>query len=133
MVEHSIRLASNRGEEFATVAYTAGSRECRLVFKYRDKTIEEDASDYFKAFCRVRERLEEENLRPVCYGASLNVYPSGLCRDMGAGLKAYRMTVGKQARITDLVGIFESGPDVTPVSVTEQREFFESWLNSERA
>ncbi len=133
MVEHAIRLTSQAGDEFGTVSYERNDleRKRRLVLKYRGRAIEESASDYFKAFCDMRERLEKEGLRPVCYGASLNVYPSGMGRDMGAGLKAYRMVVGKHA--TDLVHIFESGPDVIPSTVAEQRKFVESWLKSPRS
>lgn len=54
-------------------------------------------------------------------------------RDMGAGLRAYKMTIGKHARMEDLVFIFDTGSDVEPCSVLEQRDFFEKWLNSSRA
>jgi len=53
-------------------------------------------------------------------------------RDMGLGMKAYRMIIGKHARIGDLLGIFDVGPDVTPATVAEQEEFFEEWLKSDR-
>lgn len=57
---------------------------------------------------------------------------SGMGRDMGLGMKAYRMIIGKHARIGDLLGIFDVGPDVTPATVAEQEEFFEEWLKSDR-
>jgi hypothetical protein len=88
------------------------------------------ANDYFEALCQIRERLAEGGLHPFCYGASLNVYPSGMARDMGAGLKAYKMTIGKHARLEDLVEIFAAGPDVKPSTVAEQRAFWERWLNT---
>src|SRR5262249_20140780 len=94
----------------------------------RGRTIGAQASDYFEALCQVRQELERERLIPFCYGASLNVYPSGMARDMGAGLKAYRLTMGKQARSQDLVDIFAEGPDRIPAPVSAQREFFEQWI-----
>jgi hypothetical protein len=52
---------------------------------------------------------------------------------MGArGLKAYRLHLGQQAKNADLVEIFAVGSDVEPVSVEEQRAFFENWLESLR-
>ena len=53
----------------------------------------------------------------LCYGASRSVYPSGMCRDMAAGLEAYNMQMGKPAGLEDMVNIFESGPDVEVATV----------------
>jgi hypothetical protein len=132
-IERSIRLIGSDGQETATVVCEPADRLRRLVLRYRDVSIDESASDYFEAFCRVRNQLDKEGLQPLCYGASLNVYPSGMARDMGAGLKAYRLTIGKQARLTDLVDIFEHGQDVVPASVPQQKEFWEAWLRSEKS
>jgi hypothetical protein len=134
MSEHAIHLIGGDDDEEATVSCSPANGQCRIVFRYRDRTIEECATDYFKAFCQVRLRLEEEKLIPFCYGASLNVYPSGMCRDMSAGMKAYRMTIGKQVDPKkDLVSIFAEGPDVIPASVTLQKEHFDDWLRSKKA
>jgi hypothetical protein len=86
--------------------------------------------DYFEAFCRIREKLEADGIRPFCYGANRNVYPSGMSRDMGGGLMAYKLTLGQPSRSADLVNIFIVGLDVEPVSVSEQREFYLSWVAS---
>jgi hypothetical protein len=106
---------------------------CHVTFAYRGRAIEAEAADYFDALCQIRLELEKELLIPFCYGASLNVYPSGMGRDIGAGLKAYKMTMGKHARTHDLVHIFSEGPDIIPAFVSRQREFFEEWLNPLRA
>lgn len=133
LVEHSILLMNGEKSEAATVVCSSSGRECHLVLRYRDKFVEASASDFFEAFCRVRQFTEAEGLLPICYGASLNVYPSGMARDMGGGLTAYRMTMGKHAKRTDLVDIFESGPDVSPATVAQQKEFWETWLKTERS
>jgi hypothetical protein len=101
-----------------------------LTLEYTDGRIEVTDSDYFEAFCRIRESLEADGLRPVCYGASRNVYPSGMSRDMGGGLRAYKLQLGQPGRIADLVDIFSTGPDVVPVPVAEQRECYLRWLES---
>ncbi|GHC95658.1 hypothetical protein GCM10019060_24880 [Novosphingobium pokkalii] len=61
----------------------------------------------------------------------MQVWPSGMARDMGRGLKAYKMEIGAQAR--ELVGIFEAGPDVIPSPVSVQEEYHRKWIASLRS
>lgn len=133
MSEHRIHLIGGDDDEVATVVKSPRDGLCHIAFTYRGRTIEESASDYFEAFCRIRMRLEEEKLIPFCYGASLNVYPSGMCRDMGAGSVAYRLTLGQKPARTDLVPIFGEGPDVIPASVAMQKQFHNDWLSGKTA
>jgi hypothetical protein len=51
---------------------------------------------FFDALCAIRQRLEEQGAMLDCYGASLNVFPSGMSRDMGRGVKAYKLTLGSE-------------------------------------
>lgn len=103
-----------------------------LTLQYPGGRLEAVDEDFFESFCRIREKLEAEGIRPSCYGASRNVYPSAMSRDMGGGLQAYKLTVGQPGRIADLVDIFSTGPDVVPVPVAEQRDFYYRWLESIR-
>jgi hypothetical protein len=78
------------------------------------------ASDFFAALCRLREGvLEPMGLQLVCYGASLDIWPSAMARSMGQGLRAYQMTMGAQAE--HLVDIFDTCRDVIPATVADQR------------
>ena len=131
MSEHTIHLIGGEDDETASITSSPKEGRCHVSFRYRGRAIEESASDYFEALCRVRLRLESEKLIPFCYGASLNVFPSGMARDMGAGLKAYRLTIGKHAQ--ELVGIFDEGADVIPATVARQKEYFDEWLKSPKA
>lgn len=106
--------------------------ECQLTLKWAGGELQRTEGDYFEAFCRIREQLAEQNVLPMCYGASRRVVLSGMGRDMAAGLKVYKVMLGKEASIKDLVDIFETGEDVEPVSVAEQREFQEQWYESLR-
>ncbi|HEY9420610.1 MAG TPA: hypothetical protein VIW92_04285 [Thermoanaerobaculia bacterium] len=133
MTEHKIFLIGGTDDESGVLRMQERGEDCHLEFTYRQRTIEASAADFFEAFCRIRLELEKEGLIPFCYGASLNVYPSGMGRDMGAGLKAYKMSIGKHAHTQDLVYIFSAGPDVIPAYVSRKREFFEEWLNTPRA
>lgn len=49
---------------------------------------------------------------------------------MGYGEEAYQLTLGKPARMQDLVSIFDSGDDLVPVTVRKQREFYDKWLRN---
>ncbi|MBV8908013.1 MAG: hypothetical protein JOZ20_03350, partial [Sphingomonas sp.] len=119
--ERTVLLIGGDDEEQAAFELEEVGRDCRMRCFYRGKQIEAVAADFFAALCDIRDKLGEERLIPFCYGASLNVYPSGMARDMGRGLKAYRFRMGQQAAGTDLVDIFAEGPDVIPASVENQR------------
>ncbi|WP_050626988.1 hypothetical protein [Bradyrhizobium viridifuturi] len=131
--QHRIRLIGGHDEETALFTLFDDGDVCRLRCEYRHKTVERTASDFFQALCDIRSLLAEDGVIPFCYGASLNVYPSGMARDMGQGLKAYKMTVGQHAKMSDLVETFASGPDVIPASVAAQERFFRDWLASPRS
>lgn len=129
----AVRLVSGAGEE-AKGGFTLERDDlqdrCRLILLSPLGEFAGTEWNYFHALCQIRRQLEETGWRPVCYGSSRNAYPSGMCCDMGQGLQAYRMTMGRPALLEDLVQIFDSGPDVLPVSVEEQDAFHEDWLRS---
>ena len=130
MLERTIHLIGGDDEETATIVFDRNDRNCHLTLNYRERSISASATDFFDAFCDIRTALEKDRLIPFCYGASLNVFPSGICRDMGAGLKAYKFKNGTKPTRSDLVDIFDAGPDIIPVFVSVQREHFAAWLNS---
>lgn len=129
---HRIFLIGGTDDEVAEFTLIEQEDDCELRCEYRGKAISRTASDFFQALSDVRHDLAREGLIPFCYGASLNVYPSGMARQMGAGLKAYRLTMGQQARMADLVEIFSTGPDVIPAHVEAQEAFFQDWIGSLR-
>lgn len=129
---HKIYLVGGEADEVATIVEHDADDLCKLECSYRGKQAAASAADFFEALCLVRLQLEKEGLRLFCYGSSLNVYPSPMARDMGVGLKAYKMSHGRHASMADLVDIFSEGPDVIPASVAQQREFFEHWVASDR-
>lgn len=102
----------------------------KLALRFNSREITSTAHDYFSAMCAIRRVLEEEGGLLHCYGASRNVYPSGMCRDMGSGMKAYKLHMGSQGRLSDLVCIFDSGPDISPATVDEQERFHKEWFGS---
>lgn len=106
--------------------------DCRVRIVFEDRSFEGVAEDFFDALAALRRSCESAGYRVLCYGASRNVWPSGMARDMGRGLKAYRKSLGQPTTREDLVGIFETGSDVEPCTVEEQRAFNERWANSLR-
>lgn len=100
---------------------------CRLTALYQAEEFVADASDFFSALQAVRTNfLEPRGIIPQCYGASINIWPSGMARDMGLGMSGYVRKPGHQA--TELRGIFESGADMEPALVKEQSKFVHQWL-----
>src|SRR5262245_19229026 len=133
MDQHRIFLIGGADEESGLLSTSHIAGRCRIDLSYRGRAISAEAADYFEALCDIRRQLEKERLIPFCYGASLNVYPSGMARDMGAGRKAYKLTFGKHARPGDLVDILAEGPDIIPAYVDRQKEYFEEWLSASKA
>jgi hypothetical protein len=75
-------------------------------------------------------QLDKDGIRLCCNGARLNVWPSGMARDMGGGFKAYALQMGRKASREDLVDIFDAAPIDTIATVEEQRRFNKEWLSS---
>lgn len=132
--KYRIRLSVRGDETIDADVYIReeieSASECTLTVASSRGTYTATAGDYFDAFCAIRLELEVQSILPLCYGASRNVYPSGMCRDMGRGLTGYKMVKGERARQRDLVHLFTTGPDVDPATVQEQRAFVEQWRNS---
>ncbi|MDA8021128.1 MAG: hypothetical protein MPN21_27135 [Thermoanaerobaculia bacterium] len=103
----------------------------RIELKLDGDTIAREAEEgFFDALCEIRRTLESEGKLLSCYGSSRNVFPSPMIRSMGYAEKAYRLELGKNAEIEDLVSIFDTGPDVEAVSCSEQEAFYQTWLKS---
>jgi len=130
MSDHILHLIGGNDDETATLSAAPRDGLCHILFHYRGQIIEAAAADYFEAFSQIRVRLEQERPIPFCYGASLDVFPSGMCRDMSAGMTAYRLKPGRKPERSDLVRIFDAGPDIIPAFVSRQREYFDEWLKS---
>jgi len=129
----SVRLVGGSDGERATFEISDVKNRCLLACRYRDKTISSEATDFFEALISIRRQLQRDGLTPYCYGASLNVFPSGMARDMARGLAAYKLTPGKHANRADLVEIFDEGTDIVPTDVDAQEQFYRNWLESPRS
>lgn len=79
---------------------------------------EASADDAFEALGLVREDLDARGWRVGVAGAQPNVWPSGMARDQGGGLTAYRMT---EDGVVCVVDTFMPVDPATTVPVAEQR------------
>ncbi len=135
MIKKHVDVVSSDGRiingEFALWEESPENQDqVRLDLHIANEVITAVADTFFDALADLRRRLEDRGLRPKCFGACRDVYPSPMIRSMGSGEQAYRLKLGCQAKMEDLVPIFDSDPEITPASVEEQEEFYNKWLKS---
>ncbi|NQX23207.1 hypothetical protein [Curtobacterium sp. VKM Ac-2852] len=64
------------------------------------------ADDAFEALSLVRAALDRDGWLLGVQGARVDVWPSGMARQQGGGLRAYRHRRGRRPRLDDLVDVF---------------------------
>jgi len=137
--EYEIMLMNDLGQQFTGKVFCelryipTGDTQTRICSARLSCNLQEfgaTGEDFFSAFADVRSQLEPFKIRVLCYGACRNVYPSGMLRDMANGLKAYKLSLGKKPDRSDVVGIFDKGPEMDIGSVDDQRRFYDQWFNS---
>ena len=101
-----------------------------LTLALPDRRFVAGSVDAFEALILLRLELEPLGLTPLCWGASLHVYPSDASRAAGIGDTAYRLTLGQFPRAADQVNIFDSGPGLVAAAVAAQEDFSRAWFDS---
>lgn len=86
--------------------------------------------DLFDCLMKLREYLDEKNYLLLCNGARIDVYPSGMSRDMSDGRLAYIAKIGMSPSRDDLVDIFEPTSQEHVGTVEQQKEYRARWVNS---
>ena len=93
-----------------------------------ERTIYFSKSDnIFDSIVELRKKLELNNIYLLCNASVINVYPSTMQKEFG-GTKAYKLEMGKQAALSDVVDIFDYDNGLKIGSVKEQEEFYENWI-----
>ncbi len=116
-----LSLSGGKPGESIDLSYSKDDTTCYVTLHCRGCDYEGVSWNLFDDLCKARLQLEPQGLIPVYYGASENVYPSGLCLDMGSGSRAYLW--GKKGPLC-LVDIFATGPEVIPSTVADQSDSF---------
>lgn len=101
-----------------------------LSLRFLDRDVTRIERTFWGALILIREELESDKILIKCYGCSKDVYPSGMSLDMGTGDKAIKKKMGEPTTMKDVVWIFDTGSDVIPSTIKEQREFLEVWAKS---
>ena len=120
------------GRLFLIEESSPGDDQLTVAMEMGGERYEASAETYFEAFVMVRRQLEPVGVLPRCNGTLINVYPSPMSLSMGDGRKAYRLIMGKQALMKDLVDIFDK-PEETEgelATVQDQAEFYDRWISS---
>jgi hypothetical protein len=86
--------------------------------------------DVFECLTQLRLELAKYGYKPLCAGARLDVYPSGMARDMGNGLSAQVMSSDPTTEWEDVqhIYIFDYAEPNLIASVEEQFNYFGTWL-----
>jgi len=111
--------------------YVEGKEICRISLELGTEVrAAESEEDFFEALKRIRLDLEKTGALLHCFGASENVYPSGMQKSMGPAILAYKMRIGYPTSHHDIVNIFEADETVVPSTVEQQERFHRKWLDS---
>lgn len=126
-----------KGETIDGVLYFAEESENHidkvfLKLDYNNESIIKESENFFQALIEIRLVLEKKNIFIQCNGASKCLYPSPMQLSMGVGRRAYINALGKQAKNEDIVDIFDKNDDLEFVSIKEQEEFHQRWIQSFR-
>src|SRR5690242_19574386 len=90
------------------------------------------ADDCFAALQSVRRKAEGRNWMICCKGARRNAWPSAMSRQMGGGIKAYVLEMGRQGRADSLVEIFDEDAPESYSTVADQEAYAHAWFESLR-
>ena len=101
-----------------------------IALSVADQIYTEKAENFFEALQKIRIKLENDQIQIMCNGAAENVYPSPMQRSMGYGDMAYRLTLGKPAKLEDAIEIFDCDNGLTCTTVRKQYAFYVKWLES---
>ena len=84
--------------------------------------------DLFECLTQLRLELAKYGYKPLCAGARLDVYPSGMARDMGDGLSVQVMSSEHTTDVKDVqhVSIFDYAQPDSIASVEEQFNYYGS-------
>jgi hypothetical protein len=117
-------------KEYPCIITVSTEEPWTLAFKsdYDEYTTAE--ADLFECLRALRRHLELKRIVLLCQGARVDVYPSGLSRELTGGRRAYMLHMGERTYQRDLVDIFSPSEQQFVGTVEEQDAYFEAWLKS---
>jgi hypothetical protein len=97
-----------------------------------DLMLEAQGRDLFDALQHVRRLLEPLGWYPLCNGARVDCYPSGMARDMGGAHAVHELKIGQAGR-PPLVGLFEPAQADKVGTVAEQDAYYQRWIDAPKS
>jgi len=89
------------------------------------------AADLYLCLGMVREDFPD--VKFLCKGAKINVFPSRMCSQMAGGVVAYEVRWGEAADEADIVNIFDYEDKDLTNDINEQADYHRRWLQSMKA
>ncbi|WHS59678.1 hypothetical protein [Pseudomonas sp. G2-4] len=86
------------------------------------------AADLYLCLGMVRKDFPD--VKFLCKGAKINVYPSRMSSQMAGGIVAYEVRWGETADKTDIVNIFDYEDKDLTNDITKQADYHQRWLQS---
>lgn len=117
---HSIVVIAGLSQEPARVAISVTDTH-EVEVSVGESEYRAEGVDLFDAFMQVRRQLEADGRIPCVAGARLDVYPSGMSRQMSGGRQAYVHVRGRRPDRDDVVDIFEPADPAHVGTVEQQR------------
>lgn len=122
IVEELARTATRANGEKVNVLLQVSTPPSTLRVRLADEGFERvyEEVDLLECLKSARRDLEAMGLLLCCQGARLNVFPSGMTRQMTEGRLAYSLESGKELSDDDLVDIFAPA-DCSEVATLEDQ------------
>ncbi|MCP1500673.1 hypothetical protein J2Y86_005380 [Pseudomonas migulae] len=125
MTTHHIKLKIGTTIEDAILEETPNS----LTFVRKGGFRKTYIADYDLFFCLAEIRKEFPDIKFLCKGAKLNVFPSRMCSQMSNGSVAYEVTMGEAATRDNIVHTFDFESCNIVSDISEQIDFHKKWLS----
>ena len=97
--------------------------EINLKIEIKNVIYFSKGDNIFDSIVELRKKLESKDIYLLCNASVVNIYPSPMQKDFG-GTKAYKLQMGKQAVLADVVDIFDYNSELKIGSVEEQKKFY---------
>lgn len=125
MKSREITIIKNGIRKSAMIEYEGGKPTLHLLLNDGVRK-SYTAVDLFDSFGLMRADLKD--VKFLCKGAKISVYPSGMSSQMSNGLVAYELTMGNPNG--ELVHIFAYEESDLTNDIQEQHDFCQSWAES---
>lgn len=123
-MKHHIKLQLGHTIETATLEEHFSS----LTFTMKNG-FKKTYTDNDLYLCLAQIRRDFPEIKFLCKGAKLNVFPSRMCSQMSNGAVAYEMTLGEAASRDNIVHIFDFEDKNITNDISEQIDFYHQWIS----